>query len=268
MGAIKGMSLRFKGLTSILLLSFASQLTAAEWQPTQAPLLTRWAKQVSPENVWQEYPRPQMTRSDWKNLNGLWEYAIRSLGEKQPTKWDGEILVPFAVESALSGVAKSVKPDERLWYRRKFPKPSIPEDGRLLLHFGAVDWQCTVWVNGEKIGEHEGGFDPFSFDITDALREGDNEIVLAVWDPTDTGTQPRGKQVLKPHGIWYTAVTGIWQTVWLEPVPSEHIRSLKIVPDVDTGSALVTVDATGGEKCASLRVIRMAVLKRKESQEK
>ncbi|WP_210417964.1 glycoside hydrolase family 2 protein [Bythopirellula goksoeyrii] len=210
--------------------------------------MTRWAKDVSPENAWQEYPRPQMVRSDWTNLNGLWDYAIRPRNGEKPSEWDGEILVPFAVESALSGVGKTVSPDEKLWYRRKFSKPSVPDGDRLLLHFGAVDWRCSVWVNGQLVGEHEGGFDPFSFDITNALRDGNNEIVLAVWDPTDTGTQPRGKQVLKPHGIWYTAVTGIWQTVWLETVPSDHIKSLKIVPDVDAGSVHVTVNATGGKR--------------------
>jgi beta-galactosidase/beta-glucuronidase len=152
------------------------------------------------------------------------------------------------VESALSGVKKPVMPDQRLWYRRTFDKPAIPAEGRLLLHFGAVDWQCTVWVNGKQVGEHKGGYDPFHFDVTDALRDGPNELVVAVWDPTDTGFQPRGKQVLKPQGIWYTAVTGIWQTVWLEPTPRQAIESLSIVPDVDNGAASVTVVAPAGTR--------------------
>jgi hypothetical protein len=189
-----------------------------------------------------------MVRKDWVNLNGLWDYAISPVDADTPTKWDGEILVPFAVESALSGVKKPVRPDQRLWYLRTFESPA--EDGeRLLLHFGAVDWKCTVWVNGKRVGEHTGGHVPFTFDITDALNKDgkSNELVVGVTDPTDTGTQPRGKQVLKPHGIFYTAVTGIWQTVWLEPVPATHIESLKIVPDVDRKRLLVTVLSKGGK---------------------
>jgi hypothetical protein len=188
-----------------------------------------------------------MVRAGWMTLNGLWDYAVRPKAEDKPQQWDGKILVPFAVESALSGVKKSVTPEQRLWYRRTFKTPTLPENGRLLLHFGAVDWQCTAWVNGREIGRHEGGYDPFSFDITDALSkvEGENEIVVAVWDPTDAGDQPRGKQVRRPQGIWYTPVTGIWQTVWLEPVPRNHIRSLKITTDIDRGIVSVTADAAG-----------------------
>ncbi len=229
-----------------------SSSAADEFRPARVPISTRWAGEITPENVWNEYPRPQMTRSEWTNLNGLWDYAIRLQEDEQPKMWDGKILVPFAIEAALSGVGKKVSPDQQLWYRRQFIKPSVPEEGRLLLHFGAVDWQCSVWVNGMKVGEHTGGFDPFSFEITDAVHDGENEIIVAVWDPTDSGTQPRGKQVLKPHGIWYTAVTGIWQTVWLETVPSSYIQSLKILPDVDSSSVLIKVEASGGE---SVRVM-------------
>src|SRR5688572_29351950 len=131
------------------------------WEPAKGPLATRWAKDVSPERVWPEYPRPQMVREDWVNLNGLWSYAIRPSSEDKPSEWDGEILVPFAVESALSGVKKAVQPHERLWYRRSFSPPALDDDQRLLLHFGAVDWKCTVWVNGQQVGEHTGGYDPF-----------------------------------------------------------------------------------------------------------
>ncbi|TWU26054.1 glycoside hydrolase family 2 protein [Bythopirellula polymerisocia] len=230
-----------------LLACMVTRCVAADWQPAKAPLATRWTKDVSPENVWQEYPRPQMVRSEWTNLNGLWDYAIRPRSDAQPQTWDGKILVPFAVESALSGVARAVTPDQTLWYRRQFSHAPSNGRNRLLLHFGAVDWQCTVWLNGQQVGEHEGGFDPFSIDITDSVHDGNNEIVIAVWDPTDAGTQPRGKQVLNPKGIWYTAVTGIWQTVWLESVPNEYISSLKIVPDVDTSTVLITVNAIGGE---------------------
>jgi Glycosyl hydrolases family 2, sugar binding domain/Glycosyl hydrolases family 2/Glycosyl hydrolases family 2, TIM barrel domain len=222
---------------------------ASAWEPAEGPLMTRWSKDVSPDRVWPEYPRPQMVRQSWMNLNGLWKYAIRPAAEGEPSQWDGEILVPFAVESALSGVKKPVRPNERLWYRRTVELPPLKDGQRLLLHFGAVDWRCAVWVDGQKIGEHTGGHDPFTFDITDALQaeNGSHEIVVAVSDPTDKGYQPRGKQVLKPHGIFYTAVTGIWQTVWLETVPETPITALKIVPDIDRKAVLVTVTTKGGD---------------------
>ncbi len=234
--------------TLVVSLVFLTLLTLAPvanaWQPAEGPLMTRWANDVSAENVWTEYPRPQMVRPQWTNLNGLWQYAIQDKSVAKPTKWDGEILVPFPVESALSGVMKPVQPEQKLWYRRTFELPTMSDDSRLLLQFGAVDWECTVWVNGTEVGRHVGGYDPFSFDITDQLTQGENEIVLSVSDPTDAGWQPRGKQVLKPHGIMYTAVTGIWQTAWLEAVPTTHIESLKIVPDVDRGVVSVTVNAS------------------------
>jgi len=207
----------------------------ADWHPSEGPLMTRWAKQVSPANVHREYPRPQMVRKDWLNLNGLWEYTIEPRDQGQPSNFDGQILVPFPIESALSGVMKPVGEASRLWYRRTFEIPGKWANQRILLHFGAVDWDTTVWINGKEIGNHRGGYDPFSFDITDALNDaGPQEVVLSVWDPTNTGTQPRGKQVKEPRGIWYTAVTGIWQTVWLEPVPETYIESIRIVPDIDS----------------------------------
>lgn len=220
-------------------------VAAQNWKPADNPLFTRWAKDVSPDNVWPEYPRPTMVRSDWTNLNGLWDYAIVPRESGKPDAWDGKILVPFAVESALSGVRKPVSPDQRLWYRRSFASPGLQEGERLLLHFGAVDWQATVWLNGRHLGQHTGGYDPFTLDATSALKPGENELVVAVWDPTDAGSQPRGKQVLEPKGIWYTAVTGIWQTVWMEKVPAVYIQGLKIVPNVDQNAVLVTVQAEG-----------------------
>jgi hypothetical protein len=240
--------LRLPVLAAVLAGGWMISLVQA-WELAPAPLETRWTKEVSPANALPEYPRPQMARKSWVNLNGLWQYAIRPAAEEKPVNWDGEILVPFAVESALSGVKKAVTPDEQLWYRRKFESPKLEDDGRLLLHFGAVDWKCTVWINGKQVGEHTGGFNPFTFDITDALNSGDtpNEVVVVVSDPTDTSWQPRGKQVLRPHGIFYTAVTGIWQTVWLEPVPKVHIKSLKIVPDIDRSVISVTADAPGAD---------------------
>jgi len=218
------------------------------WTPAEGPLDTPWTSDVSPEQVWPEYPRPQMVRPHWTNLNGLWDYAIVDKNASKPGSWDGQILVPFAVESALSGVKRAVLPEQRLWYRRSFACPDLESGQRLLLHFGAVDWQCTLWVNGTKVGGHTGGYDPFSFDITANVKAGDNELVLCVYDPTDAGYQPRGKQVLKPGGIMYTAVTGIWQTVWMEAVPANYIESLKIVPNVDRGVVTVTVNASGSAK--------------------
>ncbi|MBW8038684.1 MAG: glycoside hydrolase family 2 [Planctomycetes bacterium] len=219
----------------------------AKWKPAKGPLMTQWAKDVSPKKVHREYPRPQMVRKSWQNLNGLWEYSITAREAEQPEEFDGQILVPFPVESALSGVMKKVGEDNRLWYRRTFKVSGRWRKGkRVLLHFGAVDWDTTVWVNGEELGNHKGGYDAFTFDITDVLKKsGSQEIVLSVWDPTNDGSQPRGKQVKKPGGIMYTAVTGIWQTVWLEPVPETYISGIKIVPDVDNSVVEVEVDTVG-----------------------
>jgi len=219
------------------------------WKPAKGPLMTRWAKDVKPDSAWPEYPRPQLVRSRWKNLNGIWKYAIRKREEPQPAEFDGDILVPYPVESALSGVMKRLGYTQRLWYRRTFTVPVDwrTDDQRVLLNFGAVDWDAKVFVNGTEVGRHRGGYDPFSFDITGALHKDnrDQEIVVSVWDGTDTGYQCRGKQTLTPEGVWYTASSGIWQTVWLEPVPAAHVQSLKMVPDVDRGLVQVTVQGTG-----------------------
>jgi hypothetical protein len=213
----------------------------ADFSPAKGPLMTRWAGRISPKNVHRDYPRPQMVRKSWENLNGLWDYAIVHRSQPQPDTFDGQILVPFPIESALSGVMRPVGPDNRLWYRRTFRVPRTWKGRRVLLHFGAVDFEAAVWVNGTQVGTHRGGYDSFAFDITDAIKDiPEQEIVVSVWDPTDAGTQPRGKQVRKPHGIWYTAVTGIWQTVWAEPVPEAYIKSLKITPDVDNKSVSIT----------------------------
>ncbi len=213
----------------------------AEWKAAKAPLMTRWAKDVKPEAPLPEYPRPQLRREKWLNLNGVWQFAFAKKDDPVPFGKDlpERILVPFPVESALSGI---MKPAERVWYRRTFAVPAGWADQRVVLHFGAVDWETKVWVNGKLIGTHEGGYDPFSFDITDALKpKGPQEIIVGVYDPTDGGFQPRGKQVRKPGGIYYVPTTGIWQTVWLEPVPRTRIEKLKIVPDVDKKSVRVTV---------------------------
>ncbi len=221
-------------------------VASAAYQPVEGKIMTRWAKEVSPANALPDYPRPQMVRKEWKNLNGLWDYAIRPVSQPLPESFDGQILVPYPVESALSGVKKPVTPNDKLWYRRTFEVPGNWPKGRLLLHFGAVDFSTEVWVNGTNLGNHVGGYDPFTFDITNALKSsGTQELIVAVTDPTDRGTQPRGKQVLKPHGIMYTAVTGIWQTVWIEPVPAAYIRGLIVTPDIDNQTLSVVVDAAG-----------------------
>jgi hypothetical protein len=246
-------------LALALTLSGSGLSTSAAWQPAQGPLMTRWAKDVKPAKVHPEYPRPQMERKEWQNLNGLWSYSILPKDAPQPPFWDGEILVPFPVESALSGVMKRVSETQRLWYRRTFTVPGKWDGQRVLLHFGAVDWETTVWVNGREVGSHRGGYDAFSFDITDALTpgRGAQELVIAVWDPTDAGTQPRGKQVRRPGGIWYTPTSGIWQTVWLEPVHASHIRTLRLTPDVDNSSVLVQANAlnTGGKPSFKVEVL-------------
>jgi hypothetical protein len=210
-----------------------------------------------------------MARGEWVNLNGPWDVSILPAENPEPAVYSERILVPFPVESALSGLARPVTPQERVWYRRNFSLPKTqaadvveggaPSGGgplRWLLHFGAVDWEAEVFLNGNSVGTHRGGFDPFSFDITDHLREGSNqELVVAVWDPTDEGDQPRGKQVLDPHGIWYTAVTGIWQTVWLEPVPEIHVRGLEITPKPEAGSVEVRVGVSGSPEPVPVRIV-------------
>ena len=211
----------------------------AQWKLVGDRIKTSWAEQVNPNNVLPEYPRPIMERKEWKNLNGLWEYAVITKGMHMPEQFEGEILVPFAIESSLSGVGKRVGENQELVYQRFFDIPANWKGKEVLLHFGAVDWKTDVWVNDIKVGSHTGGFTPFSFNVTDALNKGKNKLVVRVWDPTDSGHQPRGKQVSRPEGIWYTPVTGIWQTVWLEPVATKHIESLRVTPDIDTKRLMV-----------------------------
>jgi len=228
-------------LMNFIVVFFLISSCQKSWQPAKGPLLTKWAKQISPDKVHPEYPRPQFVRDRWKNLNGLWEYAIQAKEKQQPKTYNGQILVPFPVESSLSGVGKSVGENNLLWYRRFFSVPVDWKNKHVLLNFGAVDWETNVWVNGKEMGVHKGGYDAFTFDITDALNKtGNQEIVISVWDPIDAGTQPRGKQVKEPRGIWYSSVTGIWQTVWIEPVNSVHLTSLKINPDIDAESVNIT----------------------------
>jgi beta-galactosidase/beta-glucuronidase len=213
-----------------LVIAVASLLSATQaqtkWQPVPDKMLTTWGRGVKPSNAWREYPRPQFEREHWQNLNGLWDYAITARDAAQPAAWQGKILVPFAVESTLSGVGKMLSPDQALWYRQTI-KHSPAAGRRTLLNFEAVDYHSTVWVNGQQVGEHIGGNTPFSFDVTGALKKGANEIVVRAWDATG-GAQLRGKQTLEPKGIWYTRVSGIWQTVWLEEVPARYISETKL----------------------------------------
>jgi len=213
----------------------ADVFSQEQWSIIKHPIATPWAEKVDPNNPLPEYPRPQMVRGNWKNLNGLWQYTILpKSSETIPASFTGRILVPFAVESALSGAGKTVGKDSVLWYQRTVTLPASFKNNIVLLQFGAVDWLCDVYVNGKKAGTHQGGYDPFSFDITSYLnKKGDQQIAVRVWDPADDGPQPRGKQINKPAGIWYTSVTGIWQTVWLEAVPQTYISSTRQTPDTD-----------------------------------
>lgn len=228
-----------KLLLTILVLSSVSLF--AQWKPAGDKIKTKWAETLDPNNVLPEYPRPIMERSAWTNLNGLWEYAILPANQQEPKSFDGQILVPFAVESSLSGVQKSLGKENELWYKRTFTVPSNWKGKNILLHFGAVDWKTDVYVNDIKVGSHTGGYTPFSFDITPFITSGNQKLVVKVWDPTNEGYQARGKQINNPNGIWYTPVSGIWQTVWLEPVNNKHIANIKTTPDIDRGKLKVGV---------------------------
>ncbi|WP_346319397.1 sugar-binding domain-containing protein [Chitinophaga sp. YIM B06452] len=231
-----------------LLIVLGEALNAYAQSPEPVPpssLKTRWTDQVTADSVLPEYPRPQMIRGGWQNLNGLWEYVIKSKDASAPAIFEGKILVPFPLESALSGVKKALLPTQKLWYRRQFHMNAVQEGKRILLHFGAVDQQAVVYVNGKQAGTHSGGYDPFELDITGLLQPGNNELMVGVWDPSDTGEGPHGKQTLQPRRIFYTAVSGIWQTVWLEAVPATAIAALSIMPEVDSGFVHLQVEIKG-----------------------
>ncbi|WP_278624507.1 sugar-binding domain-containing protein [Parabacteroides gordonii] len=231
----------------------------AQWKPVGDKIKTKWAEQINPKNVLPEYPRPQLERTDWVNLNGEWEYAIKPKGQAEPAAFDGNILVPFAVESSLSGVQKEVGENNELWYKRTFSVPAGWKSKDIVLNFGAVDWKADVFVNDILIGSHQGGFTPFSFNITPYLTGKSNQkLVVRVWDPSDKGYQPRGKQTSNPEGIWYTPVTGIWQTVWLEPVATNHITSVKSIPDINNGTMNVTVGTSA--PCCNTSVVEVKLL--------
>lgn len=224
-------------MKKLLLLLF---LPISVYVSAQSPSLkTEWADQVDRQLPHPEYPRPQLVRENWQNLNGPWEYSILPKGSLPEMGFAGEILVPFPVESQLSGVQQTVGPEMELWYEKTFDLDLKKGKSRILLHFGAVDWEAEVWVNGQHAGTHQGGFDSFSFDITSHLNKGDKQTIrVRVWDPSDSGPQPRGKQVKEPKGIWYTPVTGIWQTVWLEAVPEKYLSSFYSETDWDSDSQI------------------------------
>ncbi|MGD0581908.1 MAG: sugar-binding domain-containing protein [Bacteroidales bacterium] len=212
------------------------------WKIAGDRITTEWASKVNPTSVLPEYPRPQMVRNDWKSLNGLWDYAITAAGEDAPSVYQGKILVPFAIESALSGVGKPVGPGKVLWYKTKFDVPANFKGKNTLIHFEAVDWETEVTVNGVRVAEHRGGYDPFTADISSVIKPGDlNLLEVKVIDPADGGPQPRGKQVMHPGGIWYTSVTGIWRSVWIEAVPKTYISYYRQVPDIDRQQLSVKV---------------------------
>ncbi|SEW24881.1 Beta-galactosidase/beta-glucuronidase [Chryseobacterium wanjuense] len=214
---------------------------AKEWRAADVAVKTIWADSVTPGNVYREYPRPQMVRKgNWTNLNGLWQIAFSDTSAQEPSRYTKEILVPFPVESALSGIKEKLSPNQFLWYRRKF-RHSFQNTDKVLLHFGAVDYKAWVFINGKEVGMHEGGYTSFSFDISKYLVKGDNDIVVKVYDPTNIGKGPHGKQVLTPGNIYYTASSGIWQTVWVETVPENFINSYTIKSRVDVGTVECSV---------------------------
>jgi len=219
---------------------------AQNWKPAGDKIKTAWAEKIDPNNPLPEYPRPQLVRDQWQNLNGSWDYAILPKGSNEPATFDGKILVPYAIESSLSGVQKMVGDKNELWYHRTFNVPAAWKNKAVVLHFGAVDWKADIWINDIKVGAHQGGYAPFSLDITPFIvKDKAQKLVVKVWDPTDQGFQPRGKQVNLPKGIWYTPVTGIWQTVWLEPVEASHVSALKTVPNIDGGNVAVMASTVG-----------------------
>lgn len=228
---------------SIPLFPFISCAQRIMYSSPEFQLPTEWTMDVNPDNPLPEYPRPTMKRSEWKSLNGRWHYTKSKKDDPQPLEFEREIIVPFPVESSLSGINDSIAPSDKIWYKRTFFVPDHWSGRFVLLHFGASDWETTVFINGEEIGKHRGGYNPFTFDISPYLDErGVQEIVVSVWDPTDTYHQPRGKQKINPKGIWYTPVSGIWQTVWIEPVNLSAFKSIVSTPDIDHARIQIGVE--------------------------
>lgn len=231
--------------------------TPGAWHPGQGLLTTRWTAQVTPDKVWPEYPRPQLTRDKWMNLNGLGDYKVTAKDDLNiPGSYAGKIMVPFAIEAPLSGVMKPLQPDQRLWYNREIQVPAEWTGQSVLLHFGAVDWETTVYIDGNRVGSHRGGYDGFSFDVTRQLQPGtSHKLVVSVWDPTNTYWSVCGKQDLHPGGCSYSANSGIWQTVWLEPVADSHIERLQTIPDLEKGVLKLTVEARTAPRPMKVRAV-------------
>ena len=222
-------------------MTFCTGEKAPGWKPAENPLMTTWGEALDPASPWAEYPRPALTRNEWMSLNGMWDYAICPKDEERPEP-QGKILVPYPVESALSGIRAKMTDSLSIWYSREFVIPKKWSDKQIIINFEASDWETTVWIDGNLAVIHRGGYDPFWCDITNYLADTKNHtLVVRVTDPTDSGRQPRGKQVMKPGGIWYTPTSGIWQSVWLEPVGKTWIGDLRVVPDIDNGKLYVTV---------------------------
>ena len=245
-----------KTLLAFVMIAIGISTASAEWKIAGDKIRTKWAEEVTPSNVLPEYPRPQLIRSEWQNLNGLWSYAITDIKASKPDSYNGEILVPFAIESALSGVGKWITEKQLLWYEREFTVPAKWMSQRVMLNFGAVDWSADVYVNGVFVGGHTGGYTPFSLDITEALnKKGTQKLTVRVWDPTEKGEQPVGKQLTKLGNIWYTPVSGIWQTVWLEPVSKQnHIVRVLPTSDLRHNDIIVATETAAKEGLISIEV--------------
>ena len=243
--------------TLVLLLQY-SFIQAQNWAPVPGQIMTSWANDVTPENVWKEYPRPQMVRTDWLNLNGLWDFEITDRDtNKIAINYARKILVPFCVESALSGIKETITGKQQMMYRRYFTVPSNWNQKYLILHFEAVDYETKVWVDGKYVGMHKGGYDHFQFDITGFLsKEQKHEIKIVVWDPTNEGSQPIGKQALPAikNVTKYTATSGIWQTVWLEPINDVAIESIKIIPNIDNATISLQTKVVGATQGTRIKI--------------
>ena len=244
-----------KNLLSLLLALAMISTATAEWKIAGDKIRTQWAETIDPQNVLPEYPRPQLERELWLNLNGLWSYAITPFNTAKPSTFEGQILVPFAIESALSGVQKTLKPTDILWYERTFTVPAKWASQSVMLNFGAVDWSADVYVNDILVGSHTGGYAPFSMDITAALKKGEQKLTVRVWDPTDSVHHPVGKQRLNPSGIWYTAVSGIWQTVWIEPVSkANNIKGIATDCDIVRGEIYADIECANNNGILNIEV--------------
>ena len=242
-------------LSAVAVLAASCTTNTATWSPAGDNIKTRWASEITPENVHKEYPRPQMVREQWQSLNGLWDYAISPAAQEEMPEAEGQILVPFCIESSLSGVGRSITGEDALWYNRTFKIPRHWRSSHIILHFEAVDWAAQVWVNGKPACSHTGGYTSFGVDITPYLEKGRTQTVtVKVLDGTDNALQPRGKQVSNPHSIWYTAVSGIWQSVWMEPVSASHIAGFTAVPDIDAKQVKFAVETTGAQPGDQIKV--------------